>query len=91
MAKIIVLVDGKVGATPLDEEAVSYLEGLELEMAIVATKIDRVPKGKRAGLLSAVRERLQLPEEIELFGTSSKTGEGTKLLWQSLAMHLNPR
>lgn len=90
VTRVIVLVDGKVGATPLDEEAVDYLESLELEMSIVATKIDQVPRGKRPKALAAVREKLRLQEELDPIGLSSKTGEGMKQLWQSLAIHLNP-
>lgn len=86
--RLVVLVDGKVGATPLDEEAVGYLAGLGLTMTVVATKIDRVSKGRRVATLSTVRSQLELPETVELIGISSQTGEGVKRLWTNLETHL---
>jgi len=87
-ARAILLVDGKVGATPLDRDAFNYLAGRGAEVTVVATKIDRVPSGRRAAQLAAIRRALELPEEGVVLPVSSTSGEGMKQLWSEVALRL---
>jgi GTP-binding protein len=85
------LVDGKVGATPLDVQAHEYLEHLGVATLVVATKIDRVPRNQRRARLAKIRDALALPEGTPLIPVSSKTGEGLPELWRELKLHLESR
>ena len=78
----LLLVDGEVGATPLDRQAAAYLDEAKVPFAVVATKIDKVPRGRRARALAAVRETLTLAAERPVHAFSSHTGEGTRELWR---------
>ena len=82
--KVIHLVDAKVGATPLDVQAIEYLRHQGLEPAVVATKIDRLSKNKRYGQLARIRNTLELSEEHSPMPCSSRTGEGVKEIWRAI-------
>jgi GTP-binding protein len=84
--RVVLLIDGKVGATDLDVEAYRYLEGLRVPTLLVATKIDRVPRGQRVRQLAAIRGRLGLSEDQALVSVSAETGEGTAELWRALEL-----
>jgi GTP-binding protein len=86
--RLVQLVDGKVGATPLDVQAYEYLTGLGASLTVAATKIDRVPRGKRAGVLREIRATLGLGEQIPLIPVSAHSGEGMKDLWGIITPHL---
>jgi len=85
---LVQLVDGKVGATPLDVQATGYLSGLGASLVVAATKIDRVPRGRRAAVLRAMRGTLGLSDSISLIPVSAHSGEGMKELWGAVAPHL---
>ena len=82
--QVIQLVDGKVGATPLDIQAIEYLRHQGVEPAVVATKIDRVSRNKRHGQLATIREALALSDEHSPTPCSARTGEGVKEIWRAI-------
>lgn len=86
--RLVQLVDAKVGATPLDVQAAGYLCGLGASLVVAATKIDRVPRGRRAAVLRAMRGTLGLSDSISLIPVSAHSGEGMKELWGAVAPHL---
>lgn len=87
-ALVVMLVDGKVGATPLDIQAYEYLSGLGASMVVVATKCDRVSRGRRAATIAGIRQALGLGERVPLLPVSAQSGEGMKELWSAVALHL---
>jgi GTP-binding protein len=82
--QVIQLVDGKVGATNLDVQAIEYLRDHGYEPAVVATKIDRLGKSKRHGQLAAIRETMNLRDGQSPTPCSSRTGEGVREIWRSI-------
>lgn len=87
--RLVLLVDGKVGATPLDVQAYGYLTGLGADVIVVATKIDQVSRGRRPAALRKIRSTLGLDESAApLLPVSAHSGEGMKELWGALAPHL---
>jgi GTP-binding protein len=87
-ARVVLLVDGKVGATPLDVEALRYLSSLGAGVTVVATKFDQVSSGRRAKALSAIRSALSLDDKTDLIPVSARSGEGMKELWSTIMLHL---
>lgn len=83
---VVMLVDGKVGATPLDVQAYEYLASLGVELAVVATKVDRLPRGKRAAMEKGIRAALG--EGMDIIPVSAHSGEGIQELWSAVARHL---
>jgi GTP-binding protein len=85
---VVLLIDGKVGATPLDVQAYGYLSGLGAPIVVAATKIDRVSRGRRGAALAGIRKTLGLAESVPLIPVSAHSGEGMKELWGAVAPHL---
>lgn len=86
---IVQLIDGKVGATELDVQAQDYFRSLGLRTTIVATKIDKVARPKRARQLVEIRQQLTLPDDAEIFAVSAETGEGVQPLWKGITAFLD--
>lgn len=87
---VIQLVDAKVGATPLDVEARQYLSSLGASGEVVATKIDKLARGRRRAQLAAIREDLVL-DGVAVIPFSARSGEGTKELWSAIDARLAGR
>ncbi len=85
---VVLIVDAKVGATPLDEEAWSYLAALGIPIVVAATKVDRLSRNKAAAALAAVRRTLGTDDGVPIVPVSARTGEGIKELWKEIAGHL---
>ncbi len=85
---VVLLVDGKVGATPLDVAASEYLAGLGLAVIVAATKIDQIPRGKWTTAMRDVRLTLGLEETTPVIPVSARSGTGIKELWGALAPRL---
>ncbi len=81
---VLLLVDGKVGATPLDVQAYRYLIEMGAATLIVATKIDRIKRGERQGQLQAIRRALGAAEDAQVLPVSSESGDGIPALWSAL-------
>jgi len=90
-AMVVLLVDGKIGATPLDVQAYEYLASLGAPIVVAATKIDKVTRGKWPAVAREVREVLGLAAEVPVIPVSSQSGEGAKELWGAIALHLQQR
>jgi GTP-binding protein len=87
-ALVVILVDGKVGATPLDVQAYQYLSSLGADLLIVATKVDQIPRGRWAAQMQAIRATLELEESIAVIPVSARSGSGIKEIWGALGPHL---
>lgn len=83
-ALVVLLVDAKVAGTPLDVQAYDYMLEKGADPVVVATKIDKVPRGKRSRAEKDLRERLVLHEETTVVPFSATTGEGARELWRQI-------
>ena len=90
-ATVILLVDAKVAGTPLDAAAWEYMTSLGAEPVVVATKIDRVPRGKRHQQLGELRRTVGLAEDDPVIPVSAETGEGIQELWREITARISSR
>jgi GTP-binding protein len=81
---VVLLVDGKVGATPLDVVALRFLAATGAAIVVAATKADRVGRGERERQRRAIRATLELPDSTPLIFVSADTGEGLNELWREI-------
>jgi len=86
-ALVVMLVDGHVGATPLDVQAYQYLSGLGAEIVVAVTKIDKVTRGRWTAVAREVRKTLGVDDSIPLIPVSARSGEGMKDLWGAVSAH----
>ena len=56
----VVLIDANVGATDLDLQTVDWLRSIELEFAVVGTKIDKIKSGERSKKQNKAAAKLQM-------------------------------
>ena len=87
---LVQLVDGKVGATRLDVEALDWFHSLGQQPLVVATKIDKLPRTRRPRALAAVGQRLGYASET-IVPFSAVTGEGIQQLWRGIYDFLEAR
>ena len=83
---VVVILDAKVGPTPLDLSLISWLTDLSLPALFTLTKSDKLSKNKIAQALHQTAQNLSIEAE-QIVPFSSQTGEGKKRLWQEI-LHL---
>jgi len=74
----VCLVDSNVPAQESDRQLIDWLRAEGRDLAVVATKIDRLSGNERTRNLLALKKGLELDE---LLPVSAKTGVGIKELW----------
>jgi GTP-binding protein len=77
----ICLVDSNVPAQPSDRQLIDWLRASGRELAVVATKVDRLSGNERTRNLLALKKGLELEEILPV---SAKTGYGVKELWSRI-------
>ena len=80
---VVHLVDGRPPPTKLDLEMMEYLADLGHPTLVILTKMDRVPKGKRARAVETAAEKMGLDQE-QILPFSAKTGEGREVLLEAV-------
>jgi GTP-binding protein len=78
---VILLVDLRHSPTEDDVMMYDFLKHYGIPVIIVATKADKIPKGKWDKHIKVVREKLQIEEGDELILFSSETGMGKEKAW----------
>ena len=80
----VILVDAPHMPSEDDHTMLEYIRYFQLPISIVATKIDKVSKSRRAHQLSLIRKDLQLQDGEQLYPFSSATKEGEEAIWQAM-------
>jgi GTP-binding protein len=82
---VVVLVDARREPQELDLDLVEGLVRAEIPCALVATKVDKLPKHQRKPILAALGAAYGL--DGPALGFSSLTGEGRDELWDLIEEH----
>ena len=88
-ATVVLLIDAKVAGTRLDADAWQYLLAKGARPLPVATKIDKVPRGKRHAAMADLRRTVGIPAEEPVIAISAETGEGLRELWNEIKTRLS--
>ncbi len=78
----VVLLDSRHDPSPLDAHMLDLLEDAQTPTLLVATKIDKVSKGRRDAQIQKIRRGLSLDHDVEIIPFSAETGEGVRPLWE---------
>jgi GTP-binding protein len=81
---VVLLVDLRHAPSKDDVMMYDFLKHYEIPVVIIATKADKIPKGKWQKHLKVVRETLQIETGDELVMFSSETGEGKEKAWSAI-------
>lgn len=80
---VLLLVDVR-RVEPHDGATLQWLQQVGQEPVVIATRLDKLPRGARRGSLVAIREALNLPADAALVPCSSVTHEGRDELWRAI-------
>ncbi|AEH46989.1 ribosome biogenesis GTP-binding protein YihA/YsxC [Parageobacillus thermoglucosidasius] len=81
---VVLIVDLRHPPTKDDVMMYEFLKHYEIPAIIVATKADKVPKGKWQKHQKVVRETLNIADGDELIVFSAETGQGKEEAWAAL-------
>ncbi|WP_419881837.1 ribosome biogenesis GTP-binding protein YihA/YsxC [Peribacillus sp. B-H-3] len=84
----LLIVDLRHPPTKDDIAMYEFLKHYDLPRIVVATKADKIPKGKWQKHLKVTRETLGLDKEDELILFSGETGEGKEKAWGILSKYM---
>jgi len=85
---VVLLLDGRHPPQPHDVAMRAWLAQERIPHLLVLTKIDQVPRGRRAARLAEAADRLGLSDPRLLLPFSAVTGEGEAALWGALGAAL---
>ncbi|GAB4073272.1 ribosome biogenesis GTP-binding protein YihA/YsxC [Barrientosiimonas marina] len=71
-----------------DVQMYDYLKYFELPVLIVATKLDKISKGKRAKHLSQTTQAFNIEPEDAIIPFSAETGEGKDDVWRRIRQYI---
>ncbi|MED4530899.1 ribosome biogenesis GTP-binding protein YihA/YsxC [Metabacillus fastidiosus] len=78
---VILLIDVRHPPTKDDVTMYDFLKHYDLPTIVIATKADKIPKGKWPKHLKVVKETLNMEKEDHLILFSSETGQGKEEAW----------
>lgn len=78
---VLMIVDLRHPPSKDDVTMYDYLKHYELPVIVIATKADKIPKGKWQKHKKVVRETLDMDQEDEVVLFSSETGQGKDEVW----------
>jgi GTP-binding protein len=83
LVAVVAIVDGEIGPLDSDRQLIGFLSEASPRILVAATKLDRVPKTKRAGQLQKVTQGLEVPAEA-VVGFSAVERMGVEAVWDRL-------
>jgi GTP-binding protein len=84
----VLIVDLRHPPTEDDVMMYDFLKHYEIPCIIIATKADKIPKGKWQKHLKVTKETLQLEKEDHIVVFSSETGEGKDQAWSIIQSYI---
>jgi GTP-binding protein len=85
---VVHIVDVRHEPTKDDVTMYNFLKHFDLPVIVVATKADKIPKGKWQKHLKVVRETLNMDKEDPLVLFSSETAYGKDAVWKTIQHYL---
>lgn len=85
---VILIVDLRHAPSNDDVMMYDWLKHYEIPVIVVATKSDKIPKGKWAKHLKVVNQTLKLEPTDKLVTFSSQTGQGKEDVWSAIKSYI---
>ena len=82
---VIQIVDLRHPPTADDRMMYDFLKHYQIPCIVIATKADKIPKGKWQKHLKVTKETLQFDPNDEIIVFSSETGEGKDAAWKAIS------
>ncbi|MFD2211062.1 ribosome biogenesis GTP-binding protein YihA/YsxC [Virgibacillus halophilus] len=85
---VLLITDIRHEPTKDDIQMYDYLKYFNLDVIVIATKADKIPKGKKEQYLKRTRKVLQMDQTDPVIAFSSQTGEGKEAAWGVIKQYL---
>lgn len=85
---VVLIIDLRHPPTQDDIMMYEFLKHYEIPCIVIATKADKIPKGKWQKHLKVVKETLDLDPNDHIIHFSSETGEGKDKAWATLESYM---
>ncbi|GEN31445.1 GTP-binding protein [Cerasibacillus quisquiliarum] len=79
---VLLVTDFRHAPTKDDVQMYEYLKFYEFPVIVIATKMDKVPKGKRTSYIKRTKEVLKFVDTDYMVPFSAYTGEGKQEAWR---------
>ncbi|WP_338750464.1 ribosome biogenesis GTP-binding protein YihA/YsxC [Bacillus sp. FJAT-52991] len=80
----VLIIDLRHPPTEDDVMMYNFLKHYDIPAVVIATKADKIPKGKWQKHLKVVKEKLEFEPEDDIVVFSSETGQGKDEVWKVL-------
>jgi GTP-binding protein len=88
---VVLLVDIRHAPSAEDVMMYEWLKHYEIPVIVVATKCDKIPKGKWEKHLKVVRDTLKKHPDDPLIKFSSETGQGKDEAWGTIMSYIKKK
>ena len=85
---VLVIVDLRHPPSADDCQMVDYLLHYKIPFGVIATKADKIPKGKREKQIKIIKETLNLPKYVQTILFSAEEGLGKEAAWRFIFSHM---
>ncbi|MGM7702215.1 ribosome biogenesis GTP-binding protein YihA/YsxC [Pseudalkalibacillus sp. Hm43] len=85
---VVLLVDIRHAPSKDDQLMNDWLRHFDIPVIVVATKADKVPKGKHQQHVKKIKETLQLDKDDPILVFSSETSYGKEKVWSTIESYL---
>lgn len=85
---VLVIVDLRHPPSVDDCQMVDYLLHYKIPFGVIATKADKIPKGKREKQIKIIKETLNLPKYVQTILFSAEEGLGKEAAWRFIFSHM---
>lgn len=85
---VVLIIDLRHGPTKDDLQMIEYINYLQIPLIIIATKLDKIPKSKRAKMIKQTEKALLNYEVAAIIPFSAETSENKALAWEVIESYL---
>src|SRR5699024_7578107 len=85
---VVLIIDLRHGPTKDDLQMIEYINYLQIPLIIIATKLDKIPKSKRAKMIKQTEKALLNYEVAAIISFSAETSENKALAWEVIESYL---
>jgi GTP-binding protein len=85
---VVLLIDIRHAPTQEDQLMNNWLRHFDIPVIVVATKADKIPKGKQQQSVKKIREKLELDQKDPVLVFSSETSFGKEKVWSTIESYL---
>jgi len=88
LSSVVLITDMRHEPTKDDKQMYAYMKHLEIPVVVIATKVDKIPKGKRSSFLNRTKKSLEMTMDDSILAFSAETGEGKDQAWKYLQKYI---